>query len=230
MPHRVLTFILPFCLLMPGLVQAAGKGMETMRAEAASWLSGQAEQRHPEAVVEVEIGPVDSRLRLGNCNSFKFFLPASARLWGGGSLRAMCTAPAQWNLYLSYQIRLTGPALTARRPLPARQLLAVDDVALGPVHYAQSPGSYLREIPQGATTLRPLSAGQAIMIHDLNLPNVIQAGARIRVRVNGSGFSVAQEGKALNAARAGGDVQVKMPSGRIVRGIATTTGEVEIQP
>jgi flagella basal body P-ring formation protein FlgA len=141
-----------------------------------------------------------------------------------------CTAPTKWALYLTYQVHLTGPSLTALHPLPARHLLGPGDVTLTNVRYEQDPGSYLREIPAGAVTQRPMNANQPILVYDLILPDVIQAGAKVRVRAQGRGFSVAQEGKALNAAKAGGTVQVKMPTGRIVRGMANQAGEVEIRP
>ncbi|MEW6677085.1 MAG: flagellar basal body P-ring formation chaperone FlgA [Pseudomonadota bacterium] len=201
-----------------------------MRQQATRWLSAQVAQTYPEAEVSVEIGPVDARLRLEACSGFRFFLPGTARLWGGGSVGVKCTGPAGWNLYLSYQVRLRGPALVTQGPLPARHLLADEDLVLAQVRYDQDPGSYLQSLPAGATTLRPLPAGQALLIHDLGLPNVVEAGALVRVRVNGNGFSIAQEGKALNGAKAGASVRVKMPSGRIIRGLATAGGEVEIRP
>lgn len=209
---------------------AAGKEMQAMRQDAMGWLLREVEQAYPDSVPQIEIGTVDSRLHLGTCGRLHFFLPAGARLWSGGSMGVKCEKPNKWTLYLTYRVQLTGPALTAQRPLPARHLLGLEDLALNNVRYEQDPGSYLREMPSGASTQRPMSAGQAILVHDLLLPDVIQAGARVRVKVNGEGFSVAQEGKALNAAKPGGSVQVKMPTGRIVRGTATPAGDVEISP
>jgi flagella basal body P-ring formation protein FlgA len=214
----------------PLAVHAGGKSIAAMRQEAAAWLRGEAAQAYPDAMARVDIGKVDSRLHLGSCDAFHFFLPAGARLWSSGSLGVKCTTPARWTLYLTYQVQLTGPALTAQYPLPAHHLLSEADLSLGNVRYEQDPGAYLRAIPFRAATQRPMNAGQAILVYDLLLPDVIQAGSKVRVRVNGQGFSVAQEGKALNAAKAGGSVQVKMPSGRIVRGTATAAGEVEIRP
>ena len=201
-----------------------------MRQEAATWLTREVEQTYPESVPQVEIGTVDGRLRLDACDSLHFFLPAGAHLWSGGSLGVKCEKPGRWTLYLTYRVQLTGPALSALRPLPARHLIGQADVALANVRYEQDPGSYLREIPSGAATQRPVNAGQPVFVHDLLLPDVIRAGAKVRVRVNGKGFSVAQEGKALNAAKAGDSVQVKMPTGRIVRGTATQAGDVDIRP
>lgn len=216
-------------LAMPP-AQAEGKPVQAWRQDAGAWLARQVEQAFPDALARVELGPLDSRLRLGPCAEARFFLPAGARLWSGGSLGMKCIAPATWSLYLTYQVQLTGPALTARQPLPARHLLGPEDVTLANVRYEQDPGAYVREVPPGSTTQRPMNAAQPILIHDLILPNVIQAGSKVRVRVQGTGFSVSQEGKALNAAQAGGSVQVKMPTGRIVRGMATPSGDVEIRP
>lgn len=222
--------LLVFFLLFPLSATARGMDMDGMRQEAQSWLTRQVEQAYPDSVSRVEIGQVDSRLRLGNCENLRFFLSSGARLWGGGSLGMKCVSPSTWILYLTYQVQLTGPALVARNPLPARHLLSAGDATLGNVRYEQDPGGYLREIPHGAVTQRSMNASQPILVHDLLLPDVIQAGAKVRVRIQGRGFSVAQEGKALNTAKAGATVQVKMPTGRIVRGMANQTGEVEIRP
>lgn len=217
-------------LAMPCMAWAQAMDMGGLRQEAQAWLARQVEQAYPDAVSRVEIGPVDSRLRMADCENPRFFLSTGARLWGGGSLGMKCLAPATWTLYLTYQVQLTGPALTALHPIPARQLLGPGDATLSQVRYEHDPGSYLREIPPGAVTQRSMNRNQPILVQDLILPDVIQAGAKVRVRVQGKGFSVTQEGKALNTAKAGGTVQVKMPTGRIVRGMANQAGEVEIRP
>jgi len=209
---------------------AAGMNLAAMRQEAAAWLGHEVAQAYPDAVARVRIGAVDNRLRLGACEELRFFLPAGARLWNGGSMGVKCGAPSVWSLYLTYEVQLSGPALTARQPLPAHHLLSPADVDLSRVRYEQDPGSYLRALPARAATQRPMSAGQAILVYDVLQPDAIRAGSKVRVKVNGRGFSVVQEGKALNAAKVGGPVQVKMPSGRVVRGMATAAGEVEVRP
>jgi flagella basal body P-ring formation protein FlgA len=231
MPLTLLIGLVFFMGLSTALpANATGMDMQAMRHEAAVWLAREVERTYPETVPQIEIGMVDSRLRMGTCSRLHFFLPGGARLWSGGSMGVKCEKPNKWTLYLTYRVQLSGPALTAQRPLPARHLLGLEDLVLTNVKYEQDPGSYLREIPAGAATQRPVNAGQTVLVYDLLLADVIQAGAKVRVKVNGQGFSVAQEGKALNAAKAGGSVQVKMPTGRIVRGTATQAGDVEIRP
>lgn len=226
---RLMALVLGFAWASASLPGWGGPP-DILRQEATHWLSAQAIQAYPEADAEVKVGALDPNLRLASCKSFRFFLPTGAKLWRNGSLGVQCTGPAGWQLYMTYQSRLTGPALVSLRPLPARHLLEAADVALAPVPYQHDPGSYLQTLPAGATLLRPSPSGQALRIQDLILPNVIQAGTLIRVRVSGNGFSVAQEGKALNAAKPGGEVRVRMPSGRIVQGRASPAGEVEVRP
>lgn len=217
-------------LLLPVQVLAHNGNLQALRQEASAWLSKQVAEAYPDSLARVEMGPLDERLRLGPCERLQFFLPVGARLWSSGSLGVKCATPSLWSLFLTYQVQVTGPALLSQRPLPARHLLGMGDVILGNVRYEQDPRSYLRELPSGATTQRPMSSGQPILIQDLVLPDIIQAGARVPVRVQGRGFSITQEGKALNSAKAGSPIQVKMPSGRIVRGVANPAGEVEIRP
>lgn len=230
---RCLPGLLVLACGLPAWSQAQAarhQDLTALRQAAAAWLTTQATQAYPDVQARVEIGPVDDRLRLESCASPAFFLPAGARLWSGGSLGVKCVAPAAWSLYLSYQSSLTGPALSLRHAVAARHLLAPGDVEPVRTRYLQDPGQYPRTLPAGATTLRPMAASQALLIQDLHLPEVIQAGALVRVRVNGAGFSVTQEGKALNAAQAGAGVRVRMPGGRVVRGLATAAGEVEVRP
>lgn len=217
-------------LLLPWASQAGEGNIQILRQQAIAWLQQQVQEAYPDTLAQVELGPLDPRLRLAPCEAIQFFLPVGAHLWRNGSLGMKCGAPAPWSLYLTYKIQLHGPALLTQRPLPARYALNTADVLLSTVAYNQDPGSYVHELPAGAMTLRAMQINQPILIQDLVQADIIRAGTQIQVRVHGRGFSVAQEGKALNAAKVGGTVQVKMPSGRIVRGVANSSGEVEIRP
>ncbi len=217
-------------LLLPWAIQAADGNIQILRQQATNWLQQQVQEAYPDTLAQVELGPLDTRLRLSPCEGIQFFLPVGAHLWRNGSLGMKCNAPVPWSLYLSYRIQLHGPALLTRRPLPARHTLSTADVLQDSVAYSQDPGGYVRELPAGAVTLRSMHINQPILIQDLVQADIIRAGAQVQVKVHGRGFSVTQEGKALNAAKVGGPVQVKMPSGRIVRGVANSSGEVEMRP
>lgn len=201
-----------------------------LQQKAQAWLADVVAQHYPDASAEIHIGRLDSRLKLSPCKTLNFSLPTGASLWRNGSLAVQCSAPQAWQLYLSYQISLTGPALVLKTPVASRHPLSLDDFTLTEVRYLDDPGTYLLALPKNATARRPMKSGQPLQTSDLLLPDLIQAGSKVWVRVNGSGFSVGQEGKALNSAKVGESVRVKMPNGRLIRGTANPSGEVEIAP
>lgn len=181
----------------------------------------------------IDIGPVDSRLRLQPCGEPVLFLPPGARLHGNGSLGVRCEAgPEPWTLYLSYRISLKGPALVARTPLAGRQALTAADVELRTIVYELPPGEYLREVTllEGALTARPIPAGSPITLASLVRSPKIWAGQRVKVWLAGAGFTVNQEGIALNNAAPGERVRVRTDSGRIIQGQAGADGRVRVEP
>lgn len=231
MKPRFYSLLLGASLLLVMPVQAgARQNLTTLREQAATWLEQQAVKAYPGSQARIQVGMIDERLRLPACPEPQFFLPDGARLWANGSVGARCAGEIKWRLYLTYESHLRGPGLVASRSLPARSIPGPGDVELKLLDYAQSPDRYLRVLPSGARLLRPLAPGEAILADGLSLPDVIQAGRKVQVLATGAGFSVTQEGTALNSAAQGEPVKVKMPSGRIVQGIATQDGRVLVSP
>lgn len=206
--------------------------MQILRQSGESWLEQQAAQAWPGIRARPRIGAIDERLRLAACREFEFSLAAGAQLGTAGSVKAQCQAPARWSLYIAYQINLSGPALVARRDLPARTLLAAADVESRGIDYEQPPGAYLNDIRAvvGARSDRWIAAGQPLLADSLSRPPVIHAGQRVRIVVRGAGFSINQEGKALNSATTGEPVRIRIDAGHIVHGIAQDDGSALVHP
>ncbi len=206
--------------------------MRQLRQLGGAWLEQQAAREWPDLVARASTGPVDERLRLSACGDLRFSLPAGARLSASGSIRAQCDAPVRWSLYLSFRMRLSGPALVARRDLPARALIGVDDVEMRVIDYERPSSDYLSDpaVAHGARAAQFIASGQPLRADWLTRPPAIQAGQRVRIVVHGAGFSVNQAGSALNTAAAGDPVRVRIASGRIVQGIAQDDGTVLARP
>ena len=218
----------------PGSASAAKaeQDMQHLRHLGNAWLEQQAAREWPNLVARAQTGPVDERLRLPACRDPQFSLPAGARLGTSGSVRAQCLAPARWSLYLSFRMRLSGPALVARRDLPARALIGEDDVEIRVIDYDRPTSDYLSDpaVAHGARAAQYISSGQPLLADWLARPPAINAGQRVRIVVHGAGFSVNQAGSALNTAAAGQPVRVRIASGRIVQGIAQDDGTVLVRP
>lgn len=221
-------------LVTGGTTSPAGAGTlqdpETLRALAAAYLHDAARAAHPGLEVQVRIGRIDPRLRLSHCPVPEFQLTAGSRLYGNGSLGVRCRDPLPWTLYVGYGIALSGEVLVARRPLPAGTALLAEDLEMRRMPLEQAPGNYFRAVEQlrGALTARALGAGQPVTVDSLKRRFVIRANQRVRLLVEGAGFQVSQEGTAQNAAYMGETVGVKMPSGRIIQGVAEADGSVRL--
>jgi flagella basal body P-ring formation protein FlgA len=226
-----LAFLLLAIAGYPAVSCAGGALLDVplMRAQAAAWLEQQAMTAFPGSVAQAKVGDIDARLRFPVCAETRFFLPANAQLWGRGSLGVRCESPSPWSFYLSYQNRLSGPALVALRPIAAREQPTSSDVELRQAEYIQSPDLYPRTLPADTRLNRPVAAGQAIVISWLVLPTVIHAGSKVRLESRATGFVVSHEGTAMNTAAPGEMVRVKTPGGRIVQGIAKQDGTVEVR-
>ncbi|MBU1664316.1 MAG: flagellar basal body P-ring formation chaperone FlgA [Gammaproteobacteria bacterium] len=229
---RFLVFLVFSQWAMAASASGPVQDMQILRQHGNTWLEQQAAQAWPGIQARPQIGAIDERLRLVACRDFEFSLAAGAQLGTAGSIKAQCKAPVRWSLYISFQIDLSGPALVARRDLPARSILDTGDVETRTIDYEQAPSAYLSDIRAvvGARSDRWIPAGQPLLSDSLSRPPAINAGQRVRIIVRGTGFSINQEGKALNSAAAGEPVRVRIDARRIVHGIAQDDGSALVQP
>lgn len=227
------------CILLAlfcGMATAAEEAHEAtarLRLLAERHLHELIKRTDPALRAQVEIGPIDPRLRLPPCKHPQWFLPAGARLQGHGTLGVRCEDAAEpWTLYLSYKISLQGPALVAKRPLAARQVIMANDVELKEIAYEAAAGEYLRDpaLLEGALTARSIQAGQAITLDRLLRSPSVRAGQRVKAWLHGSGFYITQEGVALNNALPGETVRVRTDAGKVIQGLATRDGRVQVVP
>ncbi|MFA5081907.1 MAG: flagellar basal body P-ring formation chaperone FlgA [Hydrogenophilaceae bacterium] len=203
-----------------------------LRAAAGRFVSDQVGMAYPESHAEVTIGPIDPRLNLAHCPEPVFALSPGSNLWGSGSLAVDCTSPNKWGLYLTYRSVLRGPALLAKRPLPAGTTPGAADVIRDLIEYAGDPGRYPRDLAslRGATLSRPLAKNSPITIDMLRIRPIVRAGQRVRIMIDGNGFQVSQEGIAQSQASAGDNLRLKTPSGRYVQGTVQPDGTVRVKP
>jgi flagella basal body P-ring formation protein FlgA len=208
------------------------QNLQILRQLGNDWLEQQAALAWPAVRARARTSAIDERLRLAACRELQFSLPPGARLGKTGSVKVHCTAPARWSLYLGFQMQLSGPALIARRDLPARTILGAADLEMRTIDYEKPPSAYLSDLrlALGGRANRRIPAGQPLLAEGLSRPPAVNAGQHVRIVVRGAGFSIDEEGSALNTAAVGEPVRVKIRSGRIVHGLAQDDGSVLVQP
>lgn len=180
--------------------------------------------------VTVTVGQLAPGTQLPPCERLEAFTPPGSKLWGKTHLGVRCLAPQAWSILLSAQISVNGYYVATARPLAAGTLLQGDDLVVQKGDLASLPNGVVTTTSQaiGKTTRNPLAAGQPLRQDQLQAPLVIRQGQTVMVNSRGPGFSVSSEGKAINNAAVGQVVQIRMPSGQIVSGLARSDGSAEI--
>ena len=224
-PARLLTLALLLCLAP--LAQAR-QPVAPVRDAVEALLRTQTAGLRGE--VSIETGRIDANNQLPACQHLEAFLPAGARAWGAVTVGVRCSAPAQWSLYVPSRVRVVADYLVVAKALSARQTLGPENIARERGDVAALPGDVLTDAVQavGHPARYAVAVGQPLRAGMLILPPVVRQRDQVRVVTTGAGFSVSNEGKALNNAAAGQVVKVRLGSGRVISGVARPDGVVEV--
>lgn len=144
--------------------------------------------------MEVQMGRLDSRLRLAACAKVEPYLPAGSRLWGRTRLGLRCVqGSVPWNVFLPIIVRAYGPAWVAQGNIPAGKTLSAEDAVPAEVDWAEDSAAVFANAEDfiGMVAARPLTSGQALRQNMVRPPALFTAGSPVQVMVNGGGFSVA---------------------------------------
>ena len=182
--------------------------------------------------MEVQMGQLDSRLRLAACAKVEPYLPAGSRLWGRTRLGLRCVqGSVPWNVFLPITVRAWGPAWVVQGSVPAGKTLSAEDAIPAEVDWAEDSAPIFANAQDfiGMVAARPLASGQALRQNLVRPPALFAAGAPVQVMVNGGSFSVTASGNAMSAAGEGQQVRVRMDNGRLVTGMVNANGVVLVQ-
>ena len=180
---------------------------------------------------EVQVGALDSRLRLAACQRIEPYIPPGVRLWGKARIGLRCARGAKpWNVYLPITLRVFGQALVAATPLPAGATLREADLRQAEVDFAEDNASVVTDASHavGRVLTRPLMAGRGLRHTDLKPRLWFAAGDSVKVQASGPGFSVAGSGQALTPGIEGQTARVRTHGGQIVTGTPVGTRVVEL--
>jgi flagella basal body P-ring formation protein FlgA len=180
--------------------------------------------------VSVKIGAVDPRTALAGCPAPEAFLQPGARAWGKTTVGVRCTAPSNWTIYLQAQVNVKAEYVAAAVPLAQGQAVEQGQLMLVKGDIAAMPNGIITDMAQaiGRTPTVSLAAGTPLRLDTLRSKPVVQQNQAVRLVLNGNGFSVSSEGRAIGTAGEGQVVQVRTSSGTVVSGTAKAGGMVEV--
>lgn len=214
-------------LIVLSTVASAGDE-EAIRRAVGDFLTRQAKSLPGPA--QHDIGRIDASALAPGCKAIAVSAQPGSRAWGRSHVQARCTAGASWSLYVPVEVHVTADYVVSARAVRAGQTLAAADVSTRRGDLAELPVSVLTDPAQaiGQTAAADLPAERPLRADQLRKPVVVRQGQNVRVISSGAGFEVASEGKATGNALAGQVVQVRMPTGQIISGVAQTDGSVRL--
>ena len=232
--HRLTPTLFAALSLIPLLVHAAAPAVparqdaNALRAVAEQFLLTQAAGLPGE--VSVKVGAVDPRTALAGCPAPEAFLQPGARPWGKTTVGVRCTAPSSWTIFIQAQVNVKAEYVAAAVPLAQGQPVEQGQLMLVKGDIAAMPNGIITDMAQaiGRTPTVSLAAGTPLRLDTLKSKPVVQQNQAVRLVLNGNGFSVASEGRAIGTAGEGQVVQVRTASGTVVSGTAKAGGMVEV--
>lgn len=181
--------------------------------------------------VVVSVEPMQSANQLPECTQLEPFLPAGTRAWGQINIGVRCLAPVAWTVFLPAKVAVMNDYLVTARPIRAGQIVAADDLTHEHGDLTTLPSNILTDPSQavGYHTRYAIASGNPLRTTMLRIPPAVQQGQTVKVISSGAGFSVSNEGRALNRAGAGESVKVRLKNGQVVTGIAQPGGIIEVR-
>lgn len=184
-----------------------------------------ASARAPAAArIEVQLGALDSRLKLAPCSRTESFLPPGPAQGGKSRVGLRCVEGAvAWTVYLPVNIQVYAAALAPRSSLAAGTVLSAADLVpvLADWAAAAQPPLALAADLVGRTLARNVNAGLAFYPADLRRRQWFASGDKVRVLASGHGFAISTEGQALGDGLEGQPVRVQV----LVRGEDGQSGQ-----
>ncbi|MBY0412133.1 MAG: flagellar basal body P-ring formation protein FlgA [Burkholderiaceae bacterium] len=222
------------CLARPAHAQAAADPAVDLGPLTQRWLDDALARNQPAGLplrMEVSVGSLDSRLRLAPCERVEPYLPTGSRLWGRTRLGLRCVQGATaWNVFLPVTVKAFGPAWVLAGNVAPGATLTVQDAIEDEVDWAAEAAPVMAnpDLWVGQVASRQLIAGQAIRQSMVRAPLLFRAGALVKVIAQGAGYAVTSAGQAMSSGSVGQTVRIRMENGKIVGGVVSQGGSIEV--
>ncbi len=231
--HPILPLVLFFIDTAQALANEHTLPASHIEAAAHRYLTEQATPLASESGrLEVEVNPLDPRLRLAACQQPLSFSHNPLRP-GRTTLKVSCASQDTWSLYLSATLRLMAPVLVTTTGVSKGMVLRIDQLTLVEQDVSALRRGYFSDPAQvtGHEARRSLRAGQVITPTLLRPPLAVRRDDRVTIQAGSDQLSIRTTGTALEDGRQGEQIRVRNDrSGRTIRARVLAPGRVQAGP
>jgi len=177
---------------------------------------------------QIEVGTIDSRLRLPPCPNINVDLPPNnAALM---TAKVSCTAPT-WTLYVPVHLHAWVQAVIAATNLAPNTPLSAVQLTRGRADAFASNGGLITDMRQaeGKILRFGLIAGAPVLSSQLDLPVAVHRGQKVMLTLNDPVMTIKTTATALDDGRVGDSITVQnADSQKTLRATVARDGGVEI--
>lgn len=187
--------------------------------------------RHTDGEYDVDIAPLDKRLRLPPCpQALEVTRQAGSREVGHVSLNVRCNGTPTWNIYHRAYVRIYREVAVLRQSVRQGEQLRPDDLSLERRDIAQLHSDTMKpEEALGKPVRRSLSAGTVLNPDHFAAIKLIRRNQGVVIKASNPGFEISMNGIALMDGELGQRIRVRNEeSKRIVAGKVVNEGVVSV--
>lgn len=188
--------------------------------------------------IQVDVNPLDSRLRLAPCESpLNAFWSPGSRSIGRVTVQVECPGPKPWRLHVQSTVTLQGEVWVLSRSVQRGDLLDEDVLVRQAVTLGANNAAFT-SLGVPVTDLAPwigysfsqrVSAGKVLNERMLKPARLVRKGEAVLIRLESAGLRLQTKGVALKDAAAGKPVQVRNSrSGKVVDAVVVGKGVVAV--
>jgi flagella basal body P-ring formation protein FlgA len=180
---------------------------------------------------EIQVNPLDPRLRLAACDSdLTQSLESPAQPIGRVTVRVSCEGTSPWTVFIPAQVRIFRPVAVLKNPLKRDSIIGPTDIAMIEQDLGLLSRGYISDPEQaiGKKLTRPLQADQVLTPAVLQLAESIRRGDQVVITARSGGISVRMQGEALAGGTLDQQISVRnLSSQRVVKARVIGPGQVE---
>lgn len=182
--------------------------------------------------VDIDIQPVDPRLRLARCDSpLEIQHRPRNRTYGRLTMRVECNGDAPWAIHVPVTIQAYANVVIADAPIAKGTQLSTNDFRLESRDVSLLYGGFFAGIERidGYVAKRPISAGQVLNPSLLEPAKMINRGEKVVIVAEGPGLNIRTTGIAVNDGAFGELIRVKNTNtDKVIEGRITGPGRVQV--
>lgn len=182
--------------------------------------------------IEVKASSLDRRLRLAECTQgIEAFQPSGSSFPGRATVGLRCEGPSHWTVYVSVDMKVYVPVVTARDYLRKGELVGADDIELAAVDIGSLTSGYYTEPAEvvGMQVSSGIKPGIALKPSQLRKRTLVHRGDRVSILIATGGLQVSSQGEARADGAKGDRIVVRnLRSKKEVEGVVIDAGVVEV--